>query len=411
MKSFEFFIAKRYLRSKRRTAFISTITYLSFFGIAIGVAVLVIVMSVFNGFENEVKTRFIANDAHLRIQAFSDHSFYYDSLLVKNLESGNRFGNISKVSKSPYIESFGMLKGQYSDGALVRGVDTKTIGTVSLVKDQLVAGSFDLEGLPDDYPGVVLGRGLADRLGVILGEDIRIISPAITSTLSQPPVKVFRVCGIFESGLAEIDAGTCYISLEKAQSLFRMPDQCNGVYIKLEDEKDSDFLKTYYNQILKYPLTCISWKDMHKNLFAWFAIEKLMMSTVLSLIVIIAAFNILSSLIMVVMEKRKDIGIMMAMGAHRVSIIKIFVMQGMLVGTVGTIFGLILGYIVCLLQLKLKIIKLPSDVYFIDSMPIMMHGIDFISVAAASLLITFLATIYPSMQAAKLLPADIIRND
>ncbi len=419
MFSFEFFIALRYIRSKRRTAFISTITYISFFGIAIGVAVLTIVLSVMNGFEHEVKSRFIGNDSHLRVRGYADRAFKYDEKLISVLDSftvgdsPKSNGYVQKIkAHSPYIEMFAMVKGDYTNGALVRGVDASTIGSVALIDSQIVAGKFDLENRIDErIPGIILGKGLADNLAAIPGEKIKLISPAISSTFSQPPVGVFRVTGIFESGLAEIDGGMCYISLKSAQKLFRMKEKCNGVYVNLTDVKDTDSFKEVLNNKLEFPLSVISWKDLHKNLYAWMAIEKLMMGTVLSLIVIIAAFNILSSLIMIVMEKKKDIGILMALGTSKGSITKIFIYQGIIVGILGTIFGLILGFVVSFIQLKYKLVALPSDIYFINAMPILMTVTDFIIVAVVSILLTFLSTLYPSYQAGKLLPAQIIRDN
>ncbi len=419
MFSFEFFIALRYIRSKRRTAFISTITYLSFFGIAIGVAVLTIVLSVMNGFEYEVKSRFIGNDSHLRVRGYGDRAFKYDEKLVSILDSFT-VGDIAKnngysqkiKAHSPYIEMFAMVKGDYTNGALVRGVDASTIGSVALIDSQIIAGKFDLENRIDDkIPGIILGKGLADKLAAIPGEKIKLISPAISSTFSQPPVGVFRVTGIFESGLAEIDGGMCYISLKSAQKLFRMKNKCNGVYINLTDLNDTDKLKEILNNKLEFPMSVISWKDMHKTLYEWMALEKMMMSTILSLIVIIAAFNILSSLIMIVMEKKKEIGILMALGTRKKSITKIFIYQGMIVGILGTTFGLILGFVVSYLQLEFELISLPGDIYFINSVPILLTVSDFILVGVVSILLTFLSTIYPSYQAGKLLPADIIREN
>jgi len=421
MFSFEFFIALRYIRSKRRTAFISTITYLSFFGIAIGVAVLTIVLSVMNGFEHEVKSRFIGNDSHLRVRGYGDRAFKYDEKLISLLDSFTVKSNekeidqqeISKIkAHSPYIEMFAMVKGDYTHGALVRGVDALTIGSVALIDSQIIAGKFDLKNRIDEkIPGIILGKGLADKLAAIPGEKIKLISPAISSTFSQPPVGVFRVTGIFESGLAEIDGGMCYVSLKSAQKLFRMKDKCNGVYVNLSDLKNTDDIKETLNNKLEFPLSVISWKDMHKTLYEWMALEKMMMSTILILIVIIAAFNILSSLIMIVMEKKKEIGILMALGTRKKSITKIFIYQGMIVGILGTLFGLILGFSVSYLQLKFEIISLPGDIYFINSVPILLSVTDFILVGMVSILLTFLSTIYPSYQAGRLLPANIIREN
>ncbi|MCK4979730.1 MAG: ABC transporter permease [Candidatus Delongbacteria bacterium] len=407
MPSFELFIAKRYIKSKSKTAFISTITYISFFGIMLGVAVLSIVMSVMNGFETEVKTRFIANDSHLRVRAFRDRPFKYDEKVTEVIKADSTI-----IGASPYIEMYSMVKSNdYTEGALVRGIDVDTIEDTSPLKDQLVAGTFEFEKGENDHPGIVLGKGLADKTGVIPGDKIRIISPSISSTFSQPPVKSFIVTGIFETGLAEIDGGLCYIALPHAQKLYRMKDKVNGVYVKLSTLDHTDATKARLINNLEFPLNCISWKDLHSNLFAWFEIEKMMMGTILSLIIIIAAFNILSSLIMIVMEKKQEVGILMAMGANKYQVMRIFIYQGMIIGVIGTILGLALGIGVSWIQYKYQVVSLPGDIYFITAMPVQMRINDFILIGVVSLVLTFLSTIYPSMQASKMLPAEIMRNE
>lgn len=426
MASFELFLARRYLRSKKRTAFISAITYISLLGIALGVAVLVVALSVMNGFEYEVRSRFISNDSHMRIRAYMSRPFKFDkkefgqlismpinsvrdSVVKKDYEKPALKSFIAGYS--PYIEQFGMLKGDYTEGALVKGVDEASIGDVALIKDQIVAGKFDLSKKEGDYPGIVIGKGLADQLNAIPGEKIRIISSAISTTFSQPPVMVFRIAGWFESGLAEIDGGVCYISLKSAQKLFRMRGKCNGIYLKLNSIDDTDIVKKSLLKQLEFPLLPVSWKDLHKNLYAWMELEKMGMGTILSLIILVAAFNILSSLIMLVMEKKKAIGILMAMGATKKNITNIFIIQGMIIGIIGTILGVIMGLALCYLQLRYEFIALPGDVYFINALPIKIEWLDIAIIPAVSLLITFLATIYPSRQAGKLLPSEIIRND
>ena len=233
----------------------------------------------------------------------------------------------------------------------------------------------------------------------------------MSSTFSQPPVKSFIVTGIFETGLAEIDGALCYIALPHAQKLYRMKDKVNGVYVKLSTLDHTDATKARLNENFEFPLNCISWKDLHSNLFAWFEIEKMMMGTILSLIIIIAAFNILSSLIMIVMEKKQEVGILMAMGANKYQVMRIFIYQGMIIGVIGTILGLILGITVSWIQYKYQIVSLPGDIYFITAMPIQMRMNDFIIIGVVSLALTFLSTIYPSMQASKMLPAEIMRNE
>ncbi len=406
MSFLEFFIAKRYLQGKRKTAFISTITYISFLGITLGVAVLVIVISVMNGFETEVRTRFISNDSHIRIRSFNDRPFTYDNKLQELLSADSLI-----KGHSPFVESYGMIKGDYTEGSLVRGIDITTISSVSLLSGQIIAGDLGFDGTASGLPGIILGKGMADRTASIVGSELFIISPAISSTFSQPPVMKFEVTGIFESGLAEVDGGLVYISLGSAQKLFKMTEKINGVYIVLSSIGNTDKIKSELNEKLEYPLNAVSWKDMHKNLYAWMEIEKMMMGTILSLIVIIAAFNILSGLIMIVMEKKQEIGILMAMGATRSMITRIFIIQGMIIGVLGTVFGIILGISVSLIQLKYKIISLPGDIYFINAMPVEIKTADVVIIGAVALALTFFSTVYPSRQAGKMLPGQIIRDE
>jgi lipoprotein-releasing system permease protein len=224
-------------------------------------------------------------------------------------------------------------------------------------------------------------------------------------------MQAFTVTGIFETGLAEIDGGLCYIALPHAQKLYRMPDKVNGVYLKLSSLDHTDRTKARLNEELEFPMNCISWKDLHSNLFAWFEIEKMMMATILSLIIIIAAFNILSSLIMIVMEKKQEVGILMAMGANKYQVMRIFIYQGMIIGVIGTILGLAIGIGVSWIQLKYQLISLPGDIYFITALPVQMKINDFVVIGVVSLVLTFLSTIYPSRQASKMLPAETIRNE
>ncbi|HXK49084.1 MAG TPA: ABC transporter permease [Clostridiales bacterium] len=406
MPFLELFIAKRYLQGKRKTAFISTITYISFLGITLGVAVLVVVISVMNGFETEVRTRFISNDSHIRIRSFNDRPFTYDNNLKEFLSADSLI-----KGHSPFVESYGMIKGDYTEGSLVRGIDIATISSVSLLSGQIIAGDLSFEETASGLPGIILGKGMADRTASIVGSELFIISPAISSTFSQPPVMKFEVTGIFETGLAEVDGGLVYISLGSAQKLFKMTEKVNGVYIVLSSILHTDMIKAELNEKLEYPLNAVSWKDMHKNLYAWMEIEKMMMGTILSLIVIIAAFNILSGLIMIVMEKKQEIGILMAMGATRSMIMRIFIIQGMIIGVLGTVFGIIVGLSVSLIQLKYKIISLPGDIYFINAMPVEIKTADVVIIGAVALVLTFLSTVYPSRQAGKMLPGQIIRDE
>ncbi|MBN1968368.1 MAG: ABC transporter permease [Candidatus Delongbacteria bacterium] len=405
MKNTELMIALRYLRSRRKTKLISIITYLSIFGIAVGVAVLIIVTSVMNGFGVEVKERFISSDSHIKIYSYQERPFVVEDSLLSVLKTDKNV-----VAYSPYIEMFGLLKGDYSVGAMVRGIDLKTFTQISKLDSQIVAGKFSFETVEDDLPGIILGKGLADNLAAIVGEKIYIISSAIKNTFSAPPVKAFRVTGVFETGLTVIDGSLCYISTESAMSLFKMPGMVNKIGVKVGNPENAKKVSEEISDKISFPFLTRSWIDENVEFYVWMALEKLMMSFVLSLIVIIAAFNILSSLIMLVMEKRQEIGVLSALGYSSKRIMSIFMYQGVVLGIGGTILGTILGLTVCAVQKKYEIISLP-DIYIINSLPIQVLVVDVVLIIISSLIISFLATLYPAFNASRLKPADVIRND
>jgi lipoprotein-releasing system permease protein len=408
--SYEYFIAKRYLRAKRQTGFISLITYISIGGVTIGVAALIIVLSVMNGFESEVRNRIIGADAHIRVETFHNEG-------VEDWE--NMRGRIEEVPHvvgvSPYITDKGMIRcGQEIEGVLVRGIDPATIGEVSDLPDNIVYGSLDLEAPADGskLPGIVLGKYLADRLLAIKGDTVLVFSAAgFTSTLSQPLVKVFRVAGIFETGLFEFDDTIAYISISSAQKLFRTGDKVHGVEIKLDDMWAAQDVKNVLEATLGYPYYLRTWIEMRRNLFSWMKVEKWVWFILLSLIIMVAAFNVISTLIMVVLEKKKEIGILKSMGATAKGISKIFTIQGLIVGVIGAVLGTILGWVICYIQIKYKVFGLPADIYFLDWLPVRMQWFDFVAIDVVAVLLSYLAAVYPARKAAKLDPVEAIRYE
>lgn len=409
---FELFIARRYLKSRSKTGFVNLITYISIFGVSIGVAALIIVLSVMNGFESEVKSRIIGFDTHIRLRTYHDQGIdMVDDVM-------NEIKDIPEIiGMSPYILDKGMVRhGDNSDGVIVRGADPETIGLVSDIKENIIYGDFILEETETEagakLPGIVIGRYLADRLMVDLGAHVVLISPTgVHSMFQMPPVKEFVVTGFFETGMFEYDDIYAYISIESAQELFRYHDRVSGIEIKLKDYNKADDVIEIIDQKLGFPYLAMSWFDMRKNLFSWMKIEKWGMSIALSLIVIVAAFNIVSTLIMVVLEKTKEIGILKSMGATRQNVMRIFLFEGIVVGIIGTITGFIIGFGLCWAQTKYHLLSLPGDVYFINSLPVKMELMDFILVGIISLLICLLAAIYPAKKASELIPVEAIRYE
>ncbi len=411
--SYEFFIARRYFKSKRKTGFISLITYISLLGVTIGVFALVVVLSVMNGFESEVRSRFIGFDAHLRLQAFHNKGVKDYQKLMAMVEKEKHV-----VGVAPYIMDKAMIKvGDNVEGVVLKGTDQERITRVTDLADYMVYGALDFAPKPVDgsrpLPGIVLGRQLADRLSAYeLGERIIVLSPkGVNFPFITPRVKQFRLAGIFESGMFDLDNTFVLVSIEAAQQLLQMEGEVHGLEIRLDDMDHAAAVAKKLNEELSYPYYVITWFELHRNLYSWMKLEKIVMFLILSLIIMVAAFNIAGSLIMMVMEKTKEIGILKSMGATTVGIMRIFMYEGLIIGGGGTLFGSLLGYGVCWAQIKYKFFPLPADIYFINFLPVKIDILDFIFVAVAAVGLSFLATLYPALKAAKLDPVTAIRYE
>ncbi|MBL7191039.1 ABC transporter permease [bacterium] len=404
---FELFIAWRYLKSKRRTSFISIITYLSIIGVTIGSAALVIVLSVMNGFENEVRSRILGFDAHIRLVQFHSDPISDYMLLADSLR---KIPEIAGVS--PYIMEKGLLvAGAESDGVVVLGIDPSMHQSATDLQEIIVQGNI-FENNPDGIPGMALGLNLADGLRINVGDTISVLSPSgLLTGMVIPRIKKFRVEGIFQTGLIDYDNLFCYIPLKSAQSLYDYGDKVSGIDIKLHDLFKAEEVKTLLDRMLGYPYYPRTWYEMHRNLFSWMQIEKWMMFIVLSLIILVAVFNITASLIMMILEKKRDIGILKSMGASSSNIKRIFALEGLVVGFLGGGSGLLLGFLICWLQYHYQFIKLPGDVYIIDVFPILMNPFDFIFVGTAAVILSFLAAYYPALKAAQIPAAEAIRYE
>ncbi|MCU0645710.1 MAG: FtsX-like permease family protein [bacterium] len=414
--SYELFIAKKYFRSKRRTGFISLINYFSIAGVTIGVAALIIVLSVMNGFETEVRSRIIGFDAHIRFRSFHDRGIDNYAATISQLKEYEHV-----VALSPYTQDKSVvMSGDNRDFIFIKGVDQKTAADVSDIENSIVWGELNLDSVRAEgektLPGIVLGKNLALRLDVNLQDKVFLVSFANIKNFFMPEfplIKAFRVAGLFETGLYEYDSNFGYISIESAQSLFRLGTKVSGIEIML-DQMDRELVTQVARKIsdtFGYPFTAETWYERNQTLFSWMQIEKWAAFIVLSLIIMVAAFNIISTLIMVVMEKKKEIGILKSLGSTSRSIMKIFVFQGVISGLIGTITGCLIGYVLCWSQLQYRWFSLPSDIYFINALPVEMKILDFVLIGTAGILLCFFATLYPSWKAAKLDPVQAIRYE
>ncbi len=410
--SYEFFIATRYLRSKRKTGFISLITYISIFGVVVGVAALIIILSVMNGFEREVRSRFIGVDAHIQIRQTDAVGFGNYEEIIRRLQ---KVPHIRALA--PFVQDKALIKSrEATTGLFVKGVLPELEMQVTDIGKNLNFGQFNLglvKGEDDrELPGIVLGFNLADKLVVTIGDVVTIVSFSGMDRLGQmPQMMQFRVTGYFETGLFEYDDSYAYISLKSAQKLFQMGEKVSGIEIRVDNYNRATSLAKDINKLLGAPYKAVSWFDMNPNLFAWMQIEKWAAFVILSLIILVAAFNIVSTLIMVTMEKTREIGILKSMGATSQSIRRIFTFEGLVVGVVGTILGCLIGYGFCWAQITYKFFALPSDIYIISWLPVVMKWTDFVFIGLAGIIITFLASVYPAAKAARLDPVVAIRYE
>lgn len=411
MKSFEFFIAKRYFKAKRRTGFISIITYVSIAGVMIGVTALILVLSVMNGFEQEVRSRLLGADAHLRVRKFYLEPITRTDSLMNLIKHTKHV-----IGASPVIVDKGMISGKERQYAtIIKGIDPKLATEVTDIKNKIILGDLDFSPMlihGKMLPGIVLGRYLADALyATHIGDVVTLWTmPKRGGIFSQPRVKQFYVAGLVEIGYYEYDKTLSYISLKDARELFGIKG-VTWIEVKLDNYELAGKVAAKLEDELGYPYTTETWFQLNRSLYSWMEIEKWGAFVILSLIIMVAAFNIISSLIMVVMEKTREIGILKSMGASSSSIMKIFLYEGLLVGVIGTVLGCIIGYGVGFLQLHYHIISLPPDVYLINSLPIVMEWKDFAAISSISVLLSLLASFYPSYRASKLTPVEAIRYE
>jgi lipoprotein-releasing system permease protein len=406
----EYFIGLKYLLAKRKQTFISIITVISVSGVAVGVMALIIVLAVMSGFEKELKDRILGATAHVHVTSL-------EGSLPDPFALARQIGAMGGVeATSPYIFSQVMISsGAASTGAILRGVDVATIGEVTRLPRDIRMGKIEDLGKEKEkgLSGVILGKELAANLGVSMGDHVEILVPGgnITPMGSFPGVGRFRVVGLSESGMYEYDSSFAYVSLEVAGGLMGMAGRATGVEVKIGDIYQAGKIATRIREELGYPYWAKDWMQSNRNLFSALKLEKVVMFIILVLIVMVAAFNIISTLIMVVMDKTKDIAVLMTMGATRKMVRKIFALEGLLIGVAGTVTGMILGGLLCFLLRRYQFIKLPSDVYYISTLPVNLSPGILILVGASSILICFLATLYPSRQASLIDPAEAIRYE
>ena len=413
---YELFIGMRYLQARRRETFISLITIISVLGVMIAVMTLNVVMAVMSGFEETLRDRLLGINAHIAIVRSGEPMQDYEKV-IEQVKSDS-----DVVAASPTIYGQVMLtSGSRVSGVVVRGVDPDRGNNVVNIQKYLLGGS--LAGLKTQHPiqvedrtvllpGIILGERLANQLGVFQGSPVQVVSPLGSPTAIGviPKVRRFAVAGVLKTGMSEIDSTLVFMGLNEAQKFFDLDAAVTNIELRIRNVNQSREVADQIQRRLGFPYFAEDWTRLWPNLFSALQLEKTVYFLVLLLMVLIGAFNIVSTLVMVVMEKKKDIAILRSMGATQQSIRKIFLLKGCLIGVVGTILGVVLGLLVCALIANYPF-KLPDGVFLISTVPVRIYLSNFVVVACASFVVCLLASIYPARQAAKLDPVEIIRYE
>ncbi len=414
---FELFVGLRYLKARRKQTFISLITLISIGGVALGVMALIVVLAVMSGFEHDLRGKILGTNAHLWLLRYGERGIEDPD---RAMEQARGVPHVVAVSPFTYHQVM-LSTDRGAAGAVLRGVDldsaqevtalTSSFTEVDPVRLKRPAGGT---GWRLHSEGIIIGRALATNLGVGLGARLNVISPfgnVLTPFGLAPRMRSFTVAGIFEIGMYEYDSTLAYVTVPAAQQFFRMGTAVSGIEVRLDDLYKAKEVGAEIQRRLGFPYFTRDWMQLHRNLFAALKLEKIAMFIILAMIVLVAAFNIVSTLIMKVMDKGAEIGILKSIGATSRSIMSIFMVEGVVIGLVGTMFGTAAGALICKLQETYKIVRLRGDVYLLDALPILMKGTDLVLIATSALVLSFLATLYPSWQAARLDPVVAIRYE
>jgi len=408
---YEFFIALRYLKSKRKQALISLVTAISIFGIALGVAALIVSISLMTGFQEEIQNKILGATAHVLVYPLDSKFLYNWQEMISQIK---KIKEVKQVT--PVIYEKALISGMSAtEGAVVKAINIEkqnlNPSTINDMFGKVILG--DAKRLFDDTdtPKILLGEGLAASIGAFEGDIVTLIS--MKGSLSpfgfMPKIKRLEVAGVFKYDMYEYDNSWAFLSLPTAQKLFNMEDAITLIEIKLFNIYHAEKIAKKIDIMFQKKVIVDTWMNQNKSLFSAMKLEKIMLFITLTLIVIVAAFNIISNLVLMVMEKNKDIAILMSMGATKESIMKIFIYQGLLIGIMGTTIGSLIGLSISYVFNKYKLIHLPQDVYFIAYLPFKMHTSDILLIISMAILISFLATIYPAKRAAQISPAESFR--
>jgi len=407
---YETFIGLRYLRAKRKQTMISIVSGIAVLGVALGVFALITVIAVMTGFQKDLRDKILGASSHLVAVGLPGHHGDEQELIEIALSDPEI------VAAAPFVYSKVLISFENrADGILVKGIDPERVGDVTDLERNMTEGKLaNLGRLKDEQePGIILGAELAGNLQVDVGEKVKILLPEAVAgpAGTVPRLRRFEVVGIFNAGMFEYDAGMAYIDIGLARDLFRDGNGVAGVEMKVRDIFSAMQVGKRLQAKVGFKYNVRDWSQMNATFFSALKLEKIAMFLILVLIILVAAFNIIGTLTMMVMEKSKDIGILKAMGAKAKNIMALFLVQGMAIGLTGTLLGGALGIITCYLGDHYKLIRLQGDVYYLSYLPFRVELADILLICGCSLLISLLATLYPAWQAARMDPVEAIRYE
>jgi lipoprotein-releasing system permease protein len=412
----ELFVGLRYLRSRRNETFVSVITLISTLGVLLGVMVLVIAMSVMTGFEHDLRSRILGLHPHLRLSNFLNEGMISEPQMLADALAADP----DVLDAAPVVQAQ-LLVGSGGDtlvGVYGRGVDPRSVSSTEGITRYMVEGEASALGKRvsfdgADLPQVMIGRSLSRKLGIGFGQVIRLMSPKVGASPlgALPRSRRFIVGAMFDSGMLEYDSALVYLSIDDARALLGVGEVASNIEARLAEPYDAPAVAARLNERIGPPYRVQSWTDAHRNVFEALKLEKTAYFLILMLIILVAAFTIVSSLYMVVMEKRRDIAVLKTMGASDGSIARIFVAKGLLIGGVGTGLGIFFGWLGCVALGRWEIIKLPEGVFYVSTLPVLMIPSNFALVAASSMVVCFGACLFPAWKASRIIPVDVLRYE
>jgi len=417
MSRLELSIAWRYLRSRRGSRLLSFISVIAIGGVLVGVSALIVIIGVMTGLQDDLRDKILVGSPDVRVLSFGDDLTIrpWREVLAKVEKDPG------VVAAAPFVLKQGLItKGNdYAEAAYMVGIPAEGRGVpdVTSIREHATAGDFRFASSDGERRGIVIGKRLAERLNAWPGDKVTLLSAPAGAKMNQaiggfvPTIRQFEVTGLFETGMYEYDNGYVYLDLGAAQDLAGLGEAVTGLEVRTTDRWQAPQLATRLAEALGFPYRAVDWQEQNRSLFQALKLEKLGMGIILLLIVVVAAFNIVSTLTMVVTDKTREIGILKAMGMTARSIRQIFLVQGLVIGVVGTGLGLLLGLAGAVALDRYKLISLDPSVYFIDHLPVALDPVDVVLIVLASVAIAALATLYPASQAARLFPVEAIRHE